>query len=199
MVKAEARKQFDEVTQRLGIEHTFPFETAWRFGRYLELKGRIGTPEQFIPADYTPEQFRQSITNIENRIRETAGSVTEDKEIEKFNPLTHSYGEGCYVREVFNPKGELLVTKIHKVDHPFFLLEGEMSVYSEEGAKRLVAPHYGITKSGTKRIIYCHTDCIFVTVHVTKEKELAKIEKEIIAKDFDDLDKYKMRMSKCLS
>jgi hypothetical protein len=59
-----------------------------------------------------------------------------------------------------------------------------MTILGEDGEKRIKAPHYGITKAGTKRIIYAHTDCIFVTVHATNETDVDKIEEEIISKDF---------------
>ena len=65
-------------------------------------------------------------------------------------------------------------------------MQGEMSILTEDGIKHLKAPHHGITKPGTKRIIYTHTDCIFVTVHATDETDVAKIEEQVIAKDFQD-------------
>lgn len=123
---------------------------------------------------------------LEDRIRQMPGAVIGDSDQ---NPLKHSFADGCYIREIFNPAHELIVTKIHKIAHPFFLLRGEMSILTEEGVKRIKAPYYGITPAGTKRVIYTHSDIVFVTVHVTKEKDLAKIEGEIIAKDFDEMDK----------
>ena len=71
-------------------------------------------------------------------------------------------------------------------EHPFFLMQGEMSILTEDGIKHLKAPYNGITKPGTKRIIYTHTDCVFVTVHATTETDVAKIEEQVIAKDFSD-------------
>ena len=59
-----------------------------------------------------------------------------------------------------------------------------MSIVDKDGEKRIVAPHYGITKANTKRIIFTHTDCVFVTVHATKKTNIEEIEKEIISKDF---------------
>ena len=44
-------------------------------------------------------------------------------------------------------------TKIHKKEHPFFLMKGKMSILTENGVKHIQAPHHGITKPGTKRII----------------------------------------------
>jgi hypothetical protein len=34
-------------------------------------------------------------------------------------------------------------------------MKGEMSILTEEGVERIRAPHQGITKAGTKRIISC--------------------------------------------
>ena len=61
-----------------------------------------------------------------------------------------------------------------------------MSIITETGVERIQAPHQGITVPGTKRVIYAHTDCVFVTVHATKHTDIKKIEKEVIAEDFSD-------------
>ena len=60
-------------------------------------------------------------------------------------------------------------------------------VVTENGFEYREAPYHGITYPGTKRVIYTHTDCLFVTVHVTNETDLEKIEEEMITKDFDNL------------
>jgi hypothetical protein len=85
------------------------------------------------------------------------------------------------------PKGALLTSKIHKVTHPYFVLKGEVSVLTEKGIQRIKAPYSGITPAGTKRILYIHEETVWTTVHVTKEKDLEKIEEEVIANSFDDL------------
>ena len=185
MNKQDAKKQFDDMTEQFGIEHTFPFDIAWSFAKYVEIKGGLEKPLSFLPSEYTKEEFRVGIKDVENKMSESKRSL-KGKELEHFNPLKHSFAKGVYIREVFNPAGELLVTKIHKYSHPFFLLQGEMTILGEDGEKRIKAPHYGITKAGTKRIIYAHTDCIFVTVHATDEIDLNKIEEEIISKDFEN-------------
>ena len=183
MNKLKAKKQFDDITEKLGIEHSFPFDIAWSFAKYVEIKSNIENPLSFLPSEYTKEEFRIGIKNVEDKMLKSERAL-KGKELDNFNPLKHSFANGLYIREVFNPAGELLVTKIHKYSHPFFLLKGQMTIMSEDGEKTIQAPHYGITKAGTKRIIYAHTDCIFVTVHATNETDVDKIEEEIIAKDF---------------
>lgn len=86
------------------------------------------------------------------------------------------------------PKGMLVTSKIHKKTHPYFVLIGDVSVLTDEGVVRIKAPYVGITKAGTKRLLYIHEETVWITVHVTNETDLKKIEDEIIAKTFDDLD-----------
>ena len=185
--KDYARFQFEFWTQTLGLEHTFSFDEMYE----LALKKR----EEKRQLQLSKEQFRNGIMKVQENLENHPNGLTGEA-LEKLNPLKHSFADGCYIREIFNPKGELLVTKIHKVSHPFFLMKGDMTILMEDGIKRIKAPHYGITPAGTKRIIYCHEDCIFVTVHATKLTDIDKIEEEVIAKDFDEFDKEEMEKFK---
>ena len=182
-----ARFQFDFWTHTLGLEHTFSFDEVYD----LAMEKR----EEKRQLELSKEQFRNGIMKVQENLENHPNGLTGEA-LEKLNPLKHSFADGCYIREIFNPKGELLVTKIHKVSHPFFLMKGDMTILMEDGIKRIKAPHYGITPAGTKRIIYCHEDCIFVTVHATKLTDIDKIEEEVIAKDFDEFDKEEMEKFK---
>ena len=167
--KEEAKEQFVEMTEQLGLDHSYNFDEAWEIGQ--ELRRR--------------KDFRETIVEFEETVREKGGWLSEE-DTKKLNPVKHSFADGCYIREIFNPAGELLVTKIHKKEHPFFLMKGKMSILTEEGVKHLEAPHHGITQPGTKRIIYTHEDCVFITVHATDKTDIEEIEKEVIAENFED-------------
>jgi len=127
--------------------------------------------------------MREKIMAVEVAMKERSDVMLGD-----CFPLVHSFGKGLYVREIRVPAGALTVTKIHKFAHPAFLLEGEMSIMEEWGARRVSAPAYFMTKPMTKRVIYHHTDVRLVTVHATEKTDVGEIEEEIIAKIFDDLD-----------
>ena len=178
-----ARFQFDFWTQTLGLEHTFSFDEMYD----LAMEKR----EEKRQLQLSKEQFRNRIMKVQENLENHPNGLTGEA-LEKLNPLKHSFADGCYIREIFNPKGELLITGIHKVKHPFFLMKGDMSILTEDGISRIKAPHHGITMPGTKRIIYCHEDCVFITVHATELTDIKEIEEEIIAKDFDDFDKSEM-------
>ena len=145
----------------------------------------VSKPISFKPTRYTQSQFRYGISKLEDLINnEDDNSDLVSVE----HPLKETFLDRQYIREIFNPAGQVIVTKIHKVEHPFFLLQGEMSIITEQGEEHISAPYYGITAVGTKRIIYTHTDCTFITVHPTDLKNSEEIEKELIAKDYKELE-----------
>lgn len=126
---------------------------------------------------------RDKILAFEDKLAQVPGALKGDQ----CAPLKHTFVDGAYVREIHMPKGMLLTSKIHKIEHPYFIMKGDVSVLTEEGVRRYKAPYHGITQPGTKRVLYMHEDTVWITVHVTKHKDLKKIEKEIIAKSFDDV------------
>ena len=137
-------------------------------------------------------QFRESIMTFEDQLMNLPGSYGDpknpgqDKKANEINPLKHTFAGGCYIRELFMPKSQLITTGIHKKEHCFFVTKGDVSVLTEEGIHRITAPYSGITQPGTKRIIYVHEDTIWTTVHRTDKDNVKDVLEEIIAKDFSD-------------
>jgi len=130
--------------------------------------------------------FKEKVQVFELALSQLPNAVA-GRDSEKLCPLKHTFVEGSYIREIFMPKGTILTSKIHKICHPYFIMKGEVSVVTEEGTVKIKAPFQGITKPGTKRAIYVHEDCVWITVHSTNETDLDKIEDQIIAKNFDEL------------
>lgn len=128
---------------------------------------------------------RIEILNFESNLSNVPGAVFGDSEL---MPLKHSFAEGVYVREIFIPKGMALVGKIHRHSHPNFLMSGEVLVVTEnKGRQHLKAPLSMISEAGTKRVVYAIEDTTWITVHVTNETDLEKIEDYVIAKTYADL------------
>ena len=170
--REEAKKQFDYVTKALNLKHNFSFDEVYD----ILLKQRLNKQKK--------EEFRKNIVKFEDHIRNLPDAMfCEDNCF----PLTHTFGDGLYIRQLTVPAKILTVTKIHKQTHPFFLLKGTISILTEDGVKKITAPYSGITKAGTKRIIWHHDEVVIVTVHATEETDLIKIEDEVIAKDFGEL------------
>lgn len=137
----------------------------------------------------TKEEFRTKILKAQEDMKNLP-NVFEGKALDELCPLEHSFGDGIYVRKIFMPKGTLIISKIHKFLHPYFVLTGKASVLTEKGIELIEAPYHGMTLPGTKRALFIHEDMIWITVHVTDKTDLKEIEKEIIAKDFDEFDYF---------
>jgi len=80
-------------------------------------------------------------------------------------PLTHHFLPGLYQREVFNPKGCLIITKKHKESNFSFVMRGRLLVITEDGQRTIEAPAYFKTHPGTERVLYSMEDTVFLTVH----------------------------------
>lgn len=87
-------------------------------------------------------------------------------------PLNHIFTPGAYCRSIFMPAGTLLTSRIHLTEHPFVISKGVVSVWSNDhGWQTLMASHIGVTKAGTRRVLYIHEDTIWTTFHVTDETD----------------------------
>ena len=105
-------------------------------------------------------------------------------------PLTHRFTPGMYTREIFMPKGTFIVSKIHKTEHPFVVLTGKARVWIEgEGVKVITAPHVGITKPGTRRVLLILEDCRWLTFHRTDKTTVDEVEPEVIYQRFPNVER----------
>lgn len=123
------------------------------------------------------------VRNNDDRIDELEAEIMNLQPIDC--PVTHHFTKDTYVRQVFMPAGSLITSKIHLTEHPYFILQGTAHVKIDEGEwEILTAPYVGITKAGTRRVLFIESDCVWCTSHVLqKEGEtVEEIEERIIEK-----------------
>lgn len=89
---------------------------------------------------------------------------------------------GLYVRTVFVPAGSFLTSMIHKVEHPYILSEGQLTMFTQEGEQIIKSPHINITLAGTRRFARADTDVLFTTVHRTDKTTEVEVEAEVVEK-----------------
>ena len=133
---------------------------------------------------------RDAILDYENQLSNVDGAIFGDS---AYCPLKHTFSDGIYVREIMIPAGTVLTGKIHKHEHPNFLMKGSVEVFTEaDGYQILEAPLSMISKPGTKRVVKALTDVIWITVHLnqTNTQDLDLLEKDIIAKDYYIYNKF---------
>ena len=157
-----------------------------------QTQGSLTTPIYTLEDIDRIDSFRNSILDFEKQLVDFEHSYGDpnapgqNEVMNDVNPLKHTFAGGCYVREIFMPKGQLMTTGIHKKEHVFFVLKGDVSVLTDEGLVRIIAPHSGVTQPGTKRLLYTNEDTIWITVHATDKKTVEDVIPDIIAKDFND-------------
>jgi hypothetical protein len=102
-------------------------------------------------------------------------------------PLNHVFTPGLYQRSIFMPAGTLLTSRIHLTEHPFVISMGVISVWSDDaGWQTFNAVHMGVTKPGTRRVLFAHTDTIWTTTHANPE-DIRDPEKMVERVTFDHL------------
>ncbi len=156
----------------------------------LAEKQKIESLIEIPSAPLSPSEYRVWITQIEERMSESDLCVDRHTGEDKGFPLNHTIIEGMYIRELSMPAGALVVSRIHMHEHPFVIMKGRVSVFDGESSSILEAPFRGITKVGTKRILYCHEPTVWVTFHPTDKTTLKEIDEngEITCDTFEEFD-----------
>ena len=128
------------------------------------------------------EKYNQDLATLSNiqkiEILEY-GILKNFNDISKEFPLTHHLCNGVYARELFIPVGTVLTGKIHKTKHISIIQQGDISVMTEEGMKRIQGPAIIQSDAGMKRAGYTHTDTIWITIHPTELTDIAEIEESL--------------------
>jgi hypothetical protein len=110
-------------------------------------------------------------------------------EIHVETPVRHHFAPGVYAREMTIPRGTVVVGKIHKTLNLFIMVSGDLEVSTPDGPPvRLTGYNVLMTTPGTQRAVYAHEDSIVLNIHPTDETDLGKIEDQVIAKSFDEID-----------
>ena len=141
----------------------------------------------------------ESIEDLRNQLAPLDDTVSHHtEEMQDLMPVTHKLENGLYTREVFMPAGQLVVSFIHKQNHPSFFMEGEMSLLMDSGeVKRVKAPMVVHTEAGTQRVAVIHEDTRWACVYRTDAKTIEEAEKEVYTMDFRELPESVIQKKLC--
>jgi len=107
-------------------------------------------------------------------------------------PLDHIFSAGVYFRQIFIPKGTLLVGKRHRFKTCNIIMTGDLSLSSGDGTppKRLKGPLIFESPPMTKKIGFAHEDTVFINVYPTELTNLEELEAKYIITE----DEYEARL-----
>ena len=112
----------------------------------------------------------------------------QEAELKKIAPLKQHIEGGFYTRELFMPKGAVIVSMIHKQQHPSFLLKGDVSYLLDNGeVNRITAPHTIFTQIGIQRVFVVHEDSIFADVYKTDATIFEEAEADVYTMDYKEV------------
>jgi hypothetical protein len=117
---------------------------------------------------------RQKVELLEYGLKQFPNPNTDEL------PLKHHLCNGVYMRELHIPAGTCLTGKIHKTAHLNVILQGDISVMTEDGIKRIAGPCVIQSQPGLKRAGFAHADTIWMTVHAIDKTDIAEIEDELV-------------------
>jgi len=95
----------------------------------------------------------------------------------------HRFLDGMYSREVFMPKGSIVISKTHNFENLTIISKGKCVEVTEEHERRIIeAPCTLISPPGVKRALYMLEDTVWTTVHHNpdNEKDLDELEQRFI-------------------
>jgi len=92
---------------------------------------------------------------------------------------THALSGGVYARTIHIPAGTVLTGASHKKDH-IDIMQGDITVSTDDGMRRLIGQHVLESKAGNKRVGFAHSDTTWTTICQTNLTDLNDIEAELV-------------------
>ena len=148
----------------------------------------IASGKELVPSKKKQElMHRHEVLSLEDLMQ----SLPEEEKRHIPDMTHHFFAPGCYARMYLIPTGDIVIGKIHKTEHFNILCRGKVSVASIDGPIIFDAterPQVFVSTAGVKKAVYAIEEAWWITIHVTEETDLEKIEDAVIAKDFEQLE-----------
>jgi hypothetical protein len=106
-------------------------------------------------------------------------------------PITHNFSDGLYMRQMTMKAGSMVISAMHHTNHFWFLLSGKVDVIADEENVEHTAPCWSYSLKGTKRLIKCIEDCVWVNIiaNPTDTRNMGKIEKSFFSITLEEYNK----------
>jgi hypothetical protein len=120
-----------------------------------------------LPRELTPEKIEQ-----------VESCMLKEEQVDC--PVTHKFGPGIYIREVFLPAGIYAIGHYHNHEHMNVMLKGRIKFFGSDGEwVELKAPQTFVAPAGRK-VAFVHEDTIWQNIYATDKTDADEIEKEIL-------------------
>lgn len=127
---------------------------------------------------------RQKIIDLEGALLQQPDCKFQDD-----MDYVHWFAPGIYVRQITIPANMALTTMVHASENIAIISKGRLTIFADGKTETVEASHTMITKVGTKRAIYTHSEVVFTTIHANPDNE-TDIEKLVERLTFKDEETY---------
>lgn len=125
--------------------------------------------------------FEPVVHNMPDRIERLKSELMK---LPQYEPETkHHFHAGMYCREVWRDAGVLVVGKVHKKEHFYFIVYGTVSITTDDGVQTVTGPHLFKSKPGTRRAVFSETPALCMTFHVTNATTVEEAEAELVEEE----------------
>ena len=106
-------------------------------------------------------------------------------------PITNNFTDGLYMRQMKMKAGSLVISAMHHTNHFWFLLSGKVIVQADNETVEHIAPCWSYSLKGTKRLIKCIEDCVWINViaNPTNTKDMKEIENNFFSATLEEYNK----------
>jgi hypothetical protein len=141
-------------------------------------------------------EYRTWITELQDSVVENNDVLDRHECISAGCTLEQAITPGIYTRELTMTEGSLVFSRIHLQTHPYLVTKGKVSVYDGDTIQIIEAPYKGVTKAGTKRVLYIHEETTWITFHPTDLEDIEGIDMaEIITcETFEEFEQLKIEV-----
>ena len=100
-------------------------------------------------------------------------------------PLTHTFSDGIYAREIFMPKGMVVVGHTHNTTHLNIVSQGSALVCIDNQVFKVTAPYTFESKAGVRKVLYILEDMFWTTIHITDIRDITVLEDTLVDRHSD--------------
>lgn len=155
----------------------------------MDFGGLIKIPEGKLSL----EDYREWIEDQERKVMAEFETMDRHSCLSNGYKLEEAITPGIYTRELTMPAGSIVFSRIHLQTHPYMVVKGKVNVYDGESIQTIEAPHKGITKAGTKRLLHVLEDTTWITFHPVTDETVEDCDRDgvITCETFETYDKIK--------
>ena len=106
-------------------------------------------------------------------------------------PITNNFSDGLYMRQMKMKAGSVVISAIHHTNHFWFLLSGKVILQADNETVEHIAPCWSYSLKGTKRLIKCVEDCVWINIiaNPTNTKNMEDIENNFFSITMEEYNK----------